>query len=130
MTTSVDIYKPRVAEVCVAAGAAVINELQRPRPPGGGGHLRPPGARLVLTHNPAEVKNKVLDAHGQHRGGCRSRVLVRSQAQGGPDPRLAAERVLLDPGIDLAKTPAQSVELLPSDRAAGSYDFGLPLVKR
>lgn len=126
VTSSVDTYKPGVAEACVAAGTAVVNDYSGLVHPEVAGICADGGAGLVLTHNPAGVKNKVLDPHGYtdmvaEVASWFETKLAVIEAQG-----LAAERVLLDPGIDLAKTPAQSIELLRSLPALAG--FGLPLL--
>ncbi len=126
VTTSVDTYKPRVARACVAAGTAVINDYSGLVHPELAGICADGGARLVLTHNPTGVKNKVLDPDGYADvvaavASWFEAKLSVIEAQG-----LAAERVLLDPGIDLAKTPAQSIELLRNLPVLAR--FGLPLL--
>jgi dihydropteroate synthase len=112
VVTSVDTYKPSVASACVAAGVSVVNDYSGLVHPELAGICADTSARLVLTHNPAGVKNKLLDpdAYGDVVAAVADwfeAKLAVVQAQG-----LAVERVILDPGIDLAKTPAQSIEVL------------------
>lgn len=126
VTTSVDTYKPSVARACVAAGTAVVNDYSGLSHPEVAGICADGEARLVLTHNPAGVKNKVLDPHGygdliaEVAAWFEAKIAV-IEAEG-----LAAERIMLDPGIDLAKTPAQSIELLQGLPTLA--EFGLPLL--
>lgn len=110
--TSVDTYKREVAAACVAAGVAVVNDYSGLSDPDVAGVCADGGARLVLTHNPPGVKTKVLDPHrygdvvGEVHAWFADRLEV-IEANG-----LPRDRVVLDPGIDLGKTPAQSIELL------------------
>lgn len=110
--TSIDTYKPAVARACIGAGAVVINDYSGLVHPEMAGICADSGARLVLTHNPAGVKNKVLNSGGYAHivddvAAWFEAKLEVIAAQG-----LPADRVLLDPGVDLAKTPAQSIEVL------------------
>lgn len=112
VTTSVDTYKPDVAAAAAAAGTSLVNDYS--------GLVHPELAELcadhdvglVLTHNPAGVKNKLLDP--DRYGDVVDAVsawfddrLATIVARG-----LPASRVVLDPGIDLSKTPAQSIAVL------------------
>lgn len=126
VTTSIDTYKAEVASACVAAGAHLINDYSGLADPQLAGICADGGAKLVLTHNPPGVKTKVLDPHA-HSDVVTEVVdwfitrLQLVEAEG-----LPRERVVLDPGIDLGKTPAQSIELLRRlDRLA---ELGLPLL--
>jgi dihydropteroate synthase len=126
VTTSVDTYKPAVARACVAAGTAVINDYSGLVHSEVAGICADGGARLVLTHNPAGVKNKVLDPSGYPNVIGDVMAWFEAKIAMVEDQGLAADRVLLDPGIDLAKTPAQSIALLRGlPTLAG---FGLPLL--
>lgn len=125
VTTSVDTYKPDVAKACVDAGTAVINDYSGLVHPEIAGICADSGVRLVLTHNPAGVKNKVLDPRGytdvvDDVASWFETKLAVIEAHG-----LPRERVLLDPGIDLAKTPAQSIELLRGLSLLASLDLPL-----
>jgi dihydropteroate synthase len=125
VTTSVDTYKLAVAGACVAAGAAVVNDYSGLVHPEIAGICADTGARLVLTHNPAGVKNKVLDPDGYRNvvGEVMAwfdAKIAMIEAQG-----LDAERILLDPGIDLAKTPAESIALLRGLPALARFELPL-----
>jgi dihydropteroate synthase len=126
VATSVDTYKPEVARACVAAGTHVINDYSGLVHPEVAGICADADARLVLTHNPAGVKNKVLDPDGYtdvvgEVAAWFESTLAVIEAHG-----LVRERVLLDPGIDLAKTPAQSIALLRGLPVLAG--LGLPLL--
>jgi dihydropteroate synthase len=126
VVVSVDTYKPAVARACAKAGAAIINDYSGLVHPELAGLCAEHGARLVLTHNPPGVKAKVLDpglyddVTAEVARWFEAR-LTTIEAAG-----LPRDRVVLDPGIDLAKTPAQSIALLRDVAALTS--FGLPLL--
>jgi dihydropteroate synthase len=68
------------------------------------------GAGLVVTHTRAEPKTKAFPDYADVVADVRELLEERAgeaQARG-----VGREQLLLDPGIDLAKTPAESVELL------------------
>lgn len=126
VTTSVDTYKPAVARACVAAGTAIVNDYSGLVHTEVAGICADGGARLVLTHNPAGVKNKVLDPHRYPNVTDEVMTWFEAKIAMIEARGLSADRVLLDPGIDLAKTPAQSIALLRGlPKLAG---FGLPLL--
>ncbi|MPZ00483.1 MAG: dihydropteroate synthase [Actinophytocola sp.] len=125
VTTSVDTYKPTVARACVAAGVAVINDYSGLAHPEVAGICAEGGARLVLTHNPTGVKKKVLDPRAytdimDEMAAWFEAKLAVIAAHG-----LAPEHVLLDPGIDLAKTPAQSIDVFRGLNALTRYELPL-----
>jgi dihydropteroate synthase len=109
---SVDTYKPPVARAAVAAGAAIVNDVSGLRNPALAEVCASTGAGLVITYNRAAPKEKLLDPALDGRvvedvlrfWGDRIDVAV---AKG-----VAFEQLLLDPGPDLGKTPAQTVEVL------------------
>jgi len=112
VTTSVDTYKVAVAEAVVAAGTAIVNDYSGLSQPGLVGVCRDGGADLVLTHNIGRVKERLTDPDLYRDvvlevGDWFEQRLEVIEAGG-----LARERVLLDPGIDLSKTPAQSIDVL------------------
>jgi dihydropteroate synthase len=107
---SVDTWRGPVARAALAAGAAMINDVSGLSDESIASACADTGAALVITHTRSAPKTKafpdyddvVLDA----RGFLDERMRA-AEALG-----VAPEQVVLDPGIDLAKTPAQSVELL------------------
>jgi dihydropteroate synthase len=112
VTTSVDTYKTAVAAAALGAGAAIVNDYSGLVEPELAGLCAAADARLVLTHNPAGVKHKLLDPDrysdvNDDVSAWFDEQLARIETAG-----LPPDRVLLDPGIDLSKTPAQSIEVL------------------
>jgi dihydropteroate synthase len=109
---SVDTYKPEVAEAAIAAGAAMVNDVSGLRDPALAGVCARSGAALVLMHTRVAPKGTLLDPGAYEDvvedvvGFLAERVeLARSHG-------VREEQIVLDPGPDFAKTPAQTVAVL------------------
>jgi dihydropteroate synthase len=108
---SVDTYKPSVAEAAITAGAAIVNDVSGLRHPEIADVCARSGAALVITHTRGAPKEKVLDhpypdVAAEVAGFLRERMAVAQE--GG----VALEQIMLDPGPDFGKNPAQTIELL------------------
>ena len=107
---SVDTWRAPVARAALEAGAAMINDVSGLSDDGLAGECADHRAALVITHTGAAPKTKAFPRYDD---------VVRDVC-GFLDERMAAARsagveedaIVLDPGIDLAKTPAESIELL------------------
>jgi dihydropteroate synthase len=123
---SVDTYKPAVAEAAIAAGAHMVNDVSGLRDPALAELCAATGAGLVLTHTRVEPKRTLLDpAHyadvvADVREFLAERIALAEAA--GMHP----EQLMLDPGPDFAKTPAQTVAVLR--RLAVLHELGRPLL--
>ena len=109
---SVDTYKPEVAEAAIAAGAVLVNDVSGLRDPALADLCARTGAGLVVMHTRVAPKGTLLDP-GHYddvvadvTGFLHERMAVAIAR--GVDP----EQLLLDPGPDFAKTPAQTVAVL------------------
>lgn len=109
---SVDTYKPVVADACLAAGADIINDVSALHHP----ELIDVVARwdsgLVLMHTEGPPKTKILE-HDRYDDVVVAVLEYAEQSMA----RLHAggvrrEQVIFDPGIDFAKTPRQSIDLM------------------
>jgi dihydropteroate synthase len=123
---SVDTYKPAVAAAAIAAGAAIVNDVSGLRDPELADVCAQTGAALVVMHTLAKPKQRLQDPHlyddvlAEVMGFLEQRLeLARSRG-------VADEQLIVDPGPDFAKTPAQTVELLRG--AARLHEFGRPLL--
>ncbi|HZO36722.1 MAG TPA: dihydropteroate synthase [Solirubrobacteraceae bacterium] len=124
VTVSVDTFKPPVAAAALDVGAAMINDvsgladLELARLCAG------TGAALVVMHTraaPKQVSFPSYDAVVEDVAGFLGERLALARELGVGD-----EQIVLDPGPDFAKTPAETVDVLRSwDRLE---QFGLPLL--
>ncbi len=109
---SVDTYKPEVAEAAIAAGAGMVNDVSGLRDPALADVCARSGAALVLMHTRVAPKGTLLDPGayddvvGDVVGFLAERVAVARSRGVGED------QIVLDPGPDFAKTPAQTVAVL------------------
>lgn len=109
---SIDTYKPAVADACLRAGADVINDVSALHHPELADVVAEHDAGFVLMHTVGPPKVKVLDHHLY--GDVVADVirfghdaLGRLEAAG-----VSRDQVLFDPGVDFAKTPRQSLDLV------------------
>lgn len=109
---SVDTYKPDVAEAAIAAGAVLVNDVSGLRDPAVADVCAHTGAGLVLMHTRVEPKGTLLDP-GRYDDVVADVVGFLRERMGVAIARgVQAEQLLLDPGPDFAKTPAQTVAAL------------------
>jgi dihydropteroate synthase len=109
---SVDTYKPQVAEAAIAAGAVLVNDVSGLRDVALADLCARTGAGLVVMHTRVEPKGTLLDPGrygdvGADVAGFLHERMAVAIARG-VDP----EQLLLDPGPDFSKTPAQTVSVL------------------
>lgn len=124
LAVSVDTWSADPARAALEAGAVMVNDVSGLSDPAVADLCASAGAALVVTHTRAAPKTKELPAYGD----VVSDVLdgLRESAGVAAGRGVPEEGLLLDPGLDLAKTPAQSVELL---RRLGELDvLGRPLL--
>lgn len=123
---SVDTYKPAVALAAIAAGASMVNDVSGLLDPGLAEVCAGTGAALVLMHTRAAPKEKLLDRAYDGRVvddvlGFLTERIELARARG-----VALEQLVVDPGPDFGKTPAQTVEALRSlDRL---HELGRPVL--
>jgi dihydropteroate synthase len=123
---SVDTYKPQVARAAIAAGACIVNDVSGLRDPGLADVCAETGAGLVLMHTRAAPKQKLLD--GSFDGRIVDDVLafLAERVELALARGVAFEQLLLDPGPDFSKTPAQTIDVL---RALGElHALGRPVL--
>jgi dihydropteroate synthase len=109
---SIDTYKPEVAEAAIEAGAVLVNDVSGLRDTAMADLCARTGAGLVILHTRVAPKGTLLDpAHYDDVVADVTAFLHERMAVAvarGVDP----EQLLLDPGPDFAKTPAQTVAVL------------------
>jgi dihydropteroate synthase len=109
---SVDTYKPAVARAAVAAGAAIVNDVSGLRDPELADVCAQTGAGLVLMHTRAAPKEKLLDPALDGRVAADVEAFLEQRIRLAVGRGVAFEQLVLDPGPDFGKTPAQTVEVL------------------
>ncbi len=109
---SVDTYEPEVARRVLAAGAQVLNDYSGRSDPDVVGATADAGAWYVLTHNPVGPRRRQTDP--DHYDDVVDDVLAFFDREVAALDRagLPRDRILLDPGVDVGKTPRQTLELL------------------
>jgi dihydropteroate synthase len=125
VSVSVDTWKPAVARAVLEAGAVMLNDVSGLGDPALASLAARSGAALVVMHTRAAPKHEAFsdydgDVVADVEAFLRARVAVALE-QG-----VAEEQLVLDPGPDFAKTPAQTVAVLRSlDRL---HALGRPLL--
>jgi dihydropteroate synthase len=123
---SVDTYKPAVAAAAIEAGAVIVNDVSGLRDPALADVCAETGAALVLMHTRAAPKQRLQDPTFYEDvvadvvGFLEERMAV-ARARG-----VREQQLILDPGPDFAKTPAQTIAVL--SRLEELHALGRPLL--
>ena len=122
---SVDTFRPEVADECLAAGAAVINDTTGLRDPELAAVVAARGATVVITHSLAAPRQQLRrPEYGDVVAEVRAFLAERTAyavSHGIPE-----SRIVLDPGHDLNKNTRHSLTL--TRRLTEIADLGLPLL--
>ncbi len=121
---SVDTWKPEVAHAVVEAGAAMINDVSGLLYPELADACASSGAALVVMHTRVRPKEKTFP----HYDDLVEDVLafLRERIALAGEHGVAEEQIVVDPGPDFAKTPAQTVEVLRN--LAALRELGRPIL--
>ena len=123
---SVDTYKPSVAGAAIAAGARIVNDVSGLRDPVLAELCARTGAALVVMHTRAAPRERLQDPDlydditDEVLGFLRERIALALAAGVSP------EQLIVDPGPDFAKTPAQTIRLLAE--VGRLHELGHPLL--
>jgi len=109
---SVDTHKPAVAAAAVAAGAVIVNDVSGLRDPALAEVCAASGAALVLTHTRVAPKGTLLEPDRYDDVVADVTGFLRERMEAALVAGVGEEQILLDPGPDFAKTPAQTVAVL------------------
>jgi dihydropteroate synthase len=123
---SVDTYKPAVAAAAIAAGASIVNDVSGLRDPEVADVCAATGAGLVVMHTIAEPKRRLHDRSLDGRMAGEVRRFLHERIELAVGRGVAFEQLLLDPGPDFSKTPAQTIEVLRDLPALGM--LGRPIL--
>ena len=110
VAVSVDTWRAPVACAALDAGAVLINDVSALSDPQIASACATSGAGLVVTHTRVAPKTRAYPDYGDVVADVVELLVERSAAA--RDLGVRDDQLLLDPGLDIAKTPAQSVELL------------------
>jgi dihydropteroate synthase len=123
---SVDTYKPPVAEAAIAAGASIVNDVSGLRDPALADLCARTGAALVLMHTRAAPKQRLQDPDHYDDVVADVAMFLRERMAVALERGVDADQLILDPGPDFAKTPAQTVAVLR--RLDVLHELGRPLL--
>lgn len=121
---SVDTYRTPVAAAMLDAGAAILNDVSGLADPDMAALAADRGAALVLMHTRAAPKSVSFPGYEDPAADVAAmlqRLMERAHAAG-----VEADQLILDPGLDFAKTPRESIEVLR--RLRELERFGRPLL--
>jgi dihydropteroate synthase len=110
LLVSVDTWRAPVARAALAAGAAMVNDVSGLADPRLAEACAEAGAGLVITHTRISPKRKGFPGYGDVIEDVL--VLLQERAEEALRRGVGEEQLVFDPGIDLAKTPTESVEVL------------------
>jgi dihydropteroate synthase len=113
-TVSIDTYKPAVAAAALDAGASIVNDVSGLRDPAIAELCARAGAALVLMHTRARPKQRLQDPELYDDVLADTLDFLRTRIERSLQAGMSFEQLLLDPGPDFAKTPAQTIALLAS----------------
>lgn len=125
-TVSIDTYKPAVAFAAIEAGASIVNDVSGLRDPELADVCAQSGAALVLMHTRAAPKQRLQDPDRYDDVVEDAVAFLRDRTAAALQRGVRPDQLIVDPGPDFAKTPAQTVTLLRG--LAPLRDLGRPLL--
>ena len=123
---SVDTYKPAVASAAIAAGARIVNDVSGLRDPELADVCAHSGAALVLMHTLAAPRERLQDPDLYDDITGEVMAFLRERMALAISRGVASEQLIVDPGPDFAKTPAQTIRLLAE--VGRLHELGRPLL--
>lgn len=123
---SVDTYKPRVASAAIAAGAHMVNDVSGLRDVELAAVCARTGAALVVMHTLAAPRERRLQADLYGDIGEEVIAFLRERIAIATAAGVETEQLIVDPGPDFAKTPAQTIRLLAQTRRL--HELGRPVL--
>ena len=110
LTVSVDTWRAPVARAALTAGATMINDVSALSDAGVADACGAAGAALVITHTRVPPKVKGFPEYADVVSDVIE--LLEERAALAESRGVERGRLVFDPGIDLGKTPAESIEVL------------------
>lgn len=109
---SVDTYRPKVATAALHAGAHVINDISGLLYPELADAVSAHNAGYILMHNRGRPKVRLTDANLYDDVVDDVVTFMRDRLATLAEHSVSADNVIIDPGPDFSKTPAQTVDVL------------------
>jgi dihydropteroate synthase len=109
---SVDTYKPPVIEAVLEAGAHIVNDVSGMRAPELAPLVAKHGAALVIMHTAAPPKTRLQERDLYADVVAEVGSFLAAKVTVAIDAGVHPEAIVVDPGPDFTKTPAQTVEVL------------------
>ena len=109
---SVDTYKPPVVEAVLRAGAHIVNDVSGLRAPELAPLVAEHRAALVVMHTAAPPKTRLQETDLYGNVVEEVRTFLAAKVAEAVEAGVHPESILVDPGPDFTKTPAQTVEVL------------------
>jgi dihydropteroate synthase len=110
IAVSVDTYRSEVAAAAYDAGAALINDVGGLHDPAIAEVAARSGAGLVVMHTRAAPKESAFPGYEDPVADVLT--FLEERMQHAVDAGVEPDQIVLDPGLDYAKTPAESIEIL------------------
>ena len=123
---SVDTYKPAVASAAIEAGARIVNDVSGLRDPALAEVCARTGAALVLMHTAAAPRERRQDPGLYEDVVAEVLAFLRERMDVALDAGVERDQLIVDPGPDFAKTPAQTIRLLSC--VGRLHELGRPLL--
>jgi dihydropteroate synthase len=124
LRVSVDTWRAPVARAALAAGASMVNDVSGLSDVEVADACAEAGAELVITHTRVPPKVKGFPEYGDVVADVIQ--LLRERAALAGEHGVGEDQLIFDPGIDIAKTPAESIEVLR--RLPEVAELGRPLL--
>ena len=123
---SVDTFKPRVAEAALDAGAHLVNDVSGLREPVLARLCAEAGAGLVVMHTAAPPLVRRQDPSLYDDVATEVATFLAERVKLAVEAGVDPQAIVVDPGVDFAKTPVQSLRLLR--HLAPVVDLGHPVL--
>jgi len=110
IAVSVDTWRPSVVEAVIAAGASLINDVSGLADERVAEAAARSGVGLVLMHTRAGPKSEHFPVYADPMADVQAFLgerIATAHAHG-----VAREQIVIDPGLDFAKRPSDSIEVL------------------
>lgn len=109
---SIDTYRPKVADAALEAGAHIINDISGLLHPELASVVAQHNAGYILMHNRGRPKVRLTDTNLYKDVVADVLEFMDERLEQLQAAGVTKQQVIVDPGPDFAKTPAQTVEVL------------------